>query len=89
MKTNNNLTAQFGQVIPSLAFYHIPAHAMLEYQDEAIDLHMNPGINGETVVPQGSGETEYTGQDSRFMQALLNTPGLMATFSGHDHENDW
>lgn len=89
METNTNLTAQFKQVIPSLAFYHIPAHAMQKYQDKAIDLDKKPGINGETVVPQGSGETQYTGQDRQFMQTLLNTPGLMATFSGHDHKNDW
>lgn len=62
---------------------------MFEYQEDGVDPHTNPGLNGETVVPQGSGDTDYAGQDQRFMQALLNTTGLMATFSGHDHQNDW
>lgn len=86
---NNNLTEEYGKIIPSLAFYHIPAHAMAKYQDDYYDNRTAPGINGESVVPQGGGATEYAGQDTRFMQALLETPGLMATFSGHDHLNDW
>jgi hypothetical protein len=86
---NANLTSEFGRSIPSLAFYHIPAHAMFEYQEKGVSKKKTPGINGETVVSQGSGDTKYTGQDSAFMNALLNTTGLLATFSGHDHENDW
>ncbi|KAJ5595610.1 hypothetical protein N7450_002068 [Penicillium hetheringtonii] len=89
IEQNANLTSEFGGPIPSLAFYHIPAHAMFEYQDKGVNSTITPGINGETVVSQGSGDTKYTGQDSKFMQALLNTTGLLATFSGHDHENDW
>lgn len=88
-KTNANLTAKYDQVIPSLAFFHIPAHAMREYQEEGVDPNTTPGINGETVTSQGSGDSDYMGQDRRFMQALLNTSGLVATFSGHDHDNDW
>lgn len=89
IQKNANLTSEFGCSIPSLAFYHIPAHAMFEYQDKGVSRKRTPGINGETVVSQGSGDTKYTGQDSRFMKALLNTTALLATFSGHDHENDW
>lgn len=62
---------------------------MRAYQDNGVDSHRSPGLNGETVVQQGSGASPYTGQDVPFMQALLNTSGLMATFSGHDHDNDW
>lgn len=62
---------------------------MRGYQKQGVDSHKTPGINGERVVSQGSGETKYSGQDRGFMQALLNTDGLIATFSGHDHENDW
>lgn len=83
------MTAAFGRSIPSLVFYHIPAHAMFSYQGEGWDSRTTPGINGETVVSQGSGDTPYTGQDAGFMRALLNTTGLLATFSGHDHDNDW
>ncbi|KAJ5673837.1 hypothetical protein N7462_009276 [Penicillium macrosclerotiorum] len=89
IKTNSDLTSKYGHSIPSLAFYHIPADAMRTYQDNGVDSRKSPGLNGETVVQQGSGDTPYTGQDIAFMQALLNTSGLMATFSGHDHENDW
>jgi hypothetical protein len=80
---------EYGKTIPSLAFYHIPAHAMFQYQERDFNQRTTPGINGETVVSQGSGDTDYSGQDADFMQALLDTPGLIATFSGHDHDNDW
>ena len=62
---------------------------MLRYQESDFNQRTTPGINGETVVSQGSDDTDYSGQDARFMQALLDTPGLIATFSGHDHDNDW
>lgn len=62
---------------------------MLGYQNQGVDPYTTPGINGETVVSQGSDATKYSGQDRGFMQALLNTSGLIATFSGHDHDNDW
>ena len=62
---------------------------MLRYQEDDFNRRTTPGINGEVVVSQGSGDTDYSGQDSQFMRALLNTTGLMATFSGHDHDNDW
>ncbi|KAJ5814115.1 uncharacterized protein N7503_000865 [Penicillium pulvis] len=88
-QTKSDLKDKYGKVIPSLAFYHIPADAMRAYQDNGVDSHKSPGLNGETVVQQGSGASPYTGQDVPFMQALLNTSGLMATFSGHDHDNDW
>ncbi|KAJ5698122.1 hypothetical protein N7462_000127 [Penicillium macrosclerotiorum] len=88
-ETNANLTAQYHTMIPSISFYHIPAHAMREYQEEGVDSNTTPGLNGEDVVSQGSGDTDYTGQDRAFMKALLNTTGMIATFSGHDHDNDW
>jgi hypothetical protein len=31
----------------------------------------------------------YDGADTPFMQALLDTPELMAAFSGHDHGDNW
>lgn len=57
-----------------------------------------PGINDDNpLAPEGlsggQGESvttfSYDGQDIPFMQALLDTPGLIATFSGHDHGDDW
>lgn len=89
VEAKKNLSAQYDHTIPSLAFFHIPSHAMLKYQQDGFDASRTPGINGEKVVSQGSMDTDYSGQDRRFMEALLNTTGLMATFSGHDHKNDW
>ncbi|KAJ5320301.1 hypothetical protein PENANT_c010G05414 [Penicillium antarcticum] len=87
--TESKIKDKWG-VIPSLAFYHIPAHAMLEYQSkDNVDPHRNPGINGERVNPQGTGDWSYDSQDVKFMKALLHTEGLIAGFSGHDHQNDW
>lgn len=62
---------------------------MFQYQKKGVDHDTTPGINGETVAPQGSGDSDYAAQDYQFMRALLNTTGLIATFSGHDHDNDW
>ncbi|KAJ5105464.1 hypothetical protein NUU61_002811, partial [Penicillium alfredii] len=88
--TNANLTAHYGKTIPSLAFFHIPANAMLAHQESRLGSRPVRGINGERVNQQGyKGGFPYDGQDRRFMEALLNTTGLMATFSGHDHDNDW
>lgn len=47
-------------------------------------------MNGEPVISQGYQYDEYSQEwDLPFMRALLNTEGLLATFSGHDHDNDW
>lgn len=99
METNANLTAQYGRVVPSLAFYHIPVNAMLAFQKQGVDTHEEPGINADDPLDQqgaasGQGEVSgtvfsYSGQDIPFMKALLNTKGLLATFSGHDHGDDW
>ena len=76
--------------MPSLAFYHIPAHAMLLGQQSGrLDPHRTPGANRERVNPQGTGDWTYDSQDVKFMEALLKTEGLIAGFSGHDHQNDW
>ena len=63
---------------------------MRAFQATGVDPATEPGINGEQVSQQGSGGGfDYSGQDVRFMQGLLDTPGFMALFSGHDHDNDW
>jgi hypothetical protein len=73
-----------------MAFYHIPIHAMLHYQQEGnVHPQVNPGLNCERVKSQGSLDWGYDGQDVKFMKALLETEGLVAGFSGHDHQNDW
>ncbi|KAI0404131.1 Metallo-dependent phosphatase-like protein [Xylaria palmicola] len=85
-----NLTQQYNKVIPSLAFFHIPITASYEFQESpGVDPSREPGIDGEKVWWQGRGYDNKTGHDMSFMTALSNTDGLLATFSGHDHDNDW
>lgn len=97
-EARDNLTSTFGASLPSLAFVHIPVNASLAFQEEGVDAYTEPGINADNPLSQqgvasGQGDTEtvftYDGQDVPFMQALLETEGLMAVFSGHDHGNDW
>ncbi|KAI0098660.1 Metallo-dependent phosphatase-like protein [Nemania sp. FL0031] len=89
-ETSTGLVQQYNKIIPSLAFFHIPITAAYEFQeDPGVDPSREPGINGETVWWQGRGFDNKTGHDMSFMTALSNTDGLLATFSGHDHDNDW
>ncbi|CAG8885886.1 unnamed protein product [Penicillium egyptiacum] len=90
LRTNSNLTSTYGQTIPSLAFVHIPVYAMRAFQKSGVTPTSEPGINGERVQQQGyDPDSGYHAQDFPFINALLNTTGLAATFSGHDHDNDW
>lgn len=89
-ETNTKLRKEYGKAVPSLAFYHIPVHAaLLAQQRGRLNPHRTPGANRESVHPQGTRPFDYDGQDVKFMKALLSTEGLIAGFSGHDHENDW
>ncbi|KAI1398556.1 Metallo-dependent phosphatase-like protein [Hypoxylon fuscum] len=85
-----SLTQQYQRTIPSLAFFHIPISATYAFQaDPGVDPSREPGIDGEKVWWQGRGFDDKTGHDVSFMTALSSTDGLLATFSGHDHDNDW
>jgi hypothetical protein len=76
--------------IPSLAFVHIPVNAMAAFQKSGVDARKEPGINDDNpLAQQGITNGVYAGGDIPFMSALLDTPGLMAVFSGHDHGDDW
>jgi hypothetical protein len=75
---------------------HIPVRAALGLQDlRNKDNSNSPGINAEAIGHQANscdatgGNCKYNGKDSSFMQALVDTEGLMAVFSGHDHRVDW
>ena len=74
-----------------MAFVHIPIYAMASFQKNAgVDQNKEPGINDDNELDaQGVWQDVYTGSDVPFMSALLNTEGLMAVFSGHDHGDDW
>jgi hypothetical protein len=56
---------------------------------------MNPCLNEESIGQQGDvcdstgNNCKYSGADIPFMGALVETEGLMAVFSGHDHGMDW
>ncbi|KAK4896752.1 hypothetical protein LTR27_005346 [Elasticomyces elasticus] len=70
--------------------------------DNGVRPNYEPGINDDDPLAQqgytagqGSATNDddpvytYNGEDIPFMQALLDTPNLMAVFSGHDHGDDW
>ncbi|KUL82257.1 hypothetical protein ZTR_10772 [Talaromyces verruculosus] len=92
-ETRDRLNKVYHKTIPSLAFFHIPVTAMLAFQESpGPNSHTEPGINDDVpLAEQGpsDGSFNYTGQDKPFMKALVETEGLIATFSGHDHGNDW
>ena len=89
---NNNYTfsSNSSTLIPSLAFVHIPIYAAAAFQNAGVSPTRAPGINDDNPLAMQSIENNtYTGHDIPFMQALLDTPGLIAVFSGHDHGDDW
>ncbi|KAJ5131655.1 hypothetical protein N7448_005813 [Penicillium atrosanguineum] len=99
-KTNEELVKKYHKNIPSLVFVHIPTNASLAAQTEIeINAYREPGINDDyTLAQQGEGwcadgsdasTCTYGGQDVPFMKALVNTPGVLAVFSGHDHGDTW
>lgn len=76
--------------IPSLVFVHIPVSAMAAFQSSGVDANEEPGINHDNpLASQGNNNGVSTGEDVPFMSALLDTPNLIAVFSGHDHGDDW
>ncbi|CAG8122982.1 unnamed protein product [Penicillium olsonii] len=88
--TKSRLLSTYGKPIPSLAFVHIPVYAMRAFQVTGVSPTSEPGINNERVQQQGyASKGGYEAQDYPLIKALLNTTGLVATFSGHDHDNDW
>ncbi|KAE8144796.1 Metallo-dependent phosphatase [Aspergillus avenaceus] len=87
---NINLTTQYGKTIPSIAFFHIPLSAAKFFrEDPGVNPSREPGQNGEVVSNQGEMYDHKTGHDIELMWALAKADGLLATFSGHDHTNDW
>lgn len=89
-KTKDQLRSYLDQETPSLAFVHIPVNAMAASQKMGISPSKEPGINDDNPLEQqGIVDGVYAGQDIPFMSELLDTPGLMALFSGHDHGDDW
>ena len=86
-QTKDNLARTYGTSLPSLAFFHIPVSASAAFQPAAIDSNTAPGINADGAFP--GQDMSKTGNGEPFMQALLDTENMMATFSGHQHGDDW
>ncbi|KAJ5455608.1 uncharacterized protein N7458_003872 [Penicillium daleae] len=98
--TNADLVKKYRKHIPSLVFVHIPTNASQAIQTElGLNSHKEPGINddydlaqqGEGWCADGSNDSScnYGGQDVAFMKALVDTPGVIGVFSGHDHGDTW
>ncbi|KAF1831167.1 Metallo-dependent phosphatase [Decorospora gaudefroyi] len=94
--TNSKFREEYGRIIPSMAFVHIPVYATNDFQRKGgRSPTKNPGLNEEIIGKQGDvcdstgNNCEYGGTDVPFMQALVETEGLMAVFSGHNHGVDW
>ncbi|KAK4195991.1 Metallo-dependent phosphatase-like protein [Triangularia verruculosa] len=100
-ETNERLKREYGgRRVPGLGFVHIPTTAFLEVQEEAgVGGRKRPGINADVPVSrQGGGwcddgtdgeGCEYGGQDRDFMEAVMETEGLVGLFVGHDHGDTW
>ncbi|OTB00244.1 hypothetical protein M426DRAFT_15703 [Hypoxylon sp. CI-4A] len=99
LQTNSELVAEYGKVIPSLAFVHIPTYASYVLQEVGVDPNAQPGINDDVPLApqaqgwcadgQNDGTCDYGEQDVPFMQAISSVPGLIAVYSGHDHGDTW
>ena len=99
-QTNAQLVKQYGKVIPSIAFTHIPVNVFEAFGMQlGVDEHLQPGINDTMPMAQQSygfcangtynSKCDYGGQDIPFMQAIASTEGLLALFSAHEHGNTW
>lgn len=102
-ETNTKLVTQYKKVIPSLAFVHIPVHAMVKLPAEmGLSSNYQPGISEDAPtadLAQGAGfcadgtrdpdNCVYGGNDEPFMEALIETEGIMGLFFGHDHGNTY
>ncbi|KAF2638236.1 Metallo-dependent phosphatase [Massarina eburnea CBS 473.64] len=76
-----------GKIFPSLAFVHIPPSVTEAFRKSGLRTKTTePGLNEEIISVQAD-NTPFG--DLPFLSALLETEGLMATFSGHDHKIDW
>ena len=86
-----DITRQYKRVIPSVLFTHIPPSAMLAYQSTPSTSgggphpHRQPGLNDDTPLAA----QEADGNLLAALAELADTGGLRATFSGHDHGDDW
>lgn len=86
-ETRDKLEITYGASLPSIAFFHIPVSASAAFQPDAVNSSTSPGINAEGSFPGQDGSGNDKG--GPFLQALLDTKNMTATFSGHQHGDDW
>ncbi|KAI0634996.1 Metallo-dependent phosphatase [Trametes polyzona] len=76
----------------SLAFVHIPPHAVQALQP-GLNSTQDPGLNADLLgsgSTQASGEPANAGKDEPFWDAVnAEIKNLHAVISGHDHGNEW
>jgi Calcineurin-like phosphoesterase len=85
--TSSALALHHNRIIPSLLFTHIPPSVMLSYQSSGTGpdpLHQ-PGLNDDVPLDAQKSDAELLA----LIAEMSETRGLRATFSGHDHGNDW
>ncbi|OAG01204.1 Metallo-dependent phosphatase [Paraphaeosphaeria sporulosa] len=74
-----------GKPVPSLVFAHIPILITDKYaQAGLISANKMPGIQWHEELG-----VQDDNKGIVFMQGLVDTPGLLGVFSGHDHKTDW
>lgn len=66
-----------GKPLPALAFFHIP---LLEY---------NEIVGAETTLGQKEEGVASPNINTGFFASLVEMKDVMATFAGHDHDNDY
>ncbi|WP_219836891.1 metallophosphoesterase family protein [Paenibacillus sp. R14(2021)] len=71
------LAAEYGEPVPSLAFFHIPIPEYKQVWEEGICY----GVKHEDFIPPII--------NSGFGAAMLEQQDMLGTFAGHDHINDF
>ncbi|SEO52110.1 metallophosphoesterase family protein [Paenibacillus sp. OV219] len=77
MQNSNRYAADYGEPLPSLAFFHIPIPEYKQVWDEEICC----GVKYEDFMPPLI--------NSGFGAAMLEQKDMLGTFAGHDHINDF
>jgi 3',5'-cyclic AMP phosphodiesterase CpdA len=77
-KRSAEYTAKKGEPIPALAFFHIPLN---EYTDMTVARKKIVGMKNEVECPGAI--------NSGMFLAMKECGDVMATFVGHDHDNDY
>lgn len=66
-------------------------YALMDLANER-NLHREHSMNKDLIAHQGAmcvgGNCAYTGNNIRFMTALVQTPSLIAILSRHDHRDN-